>query len=86
MEAAPNRADAPTSKEYFHGQTNFLSDALKLEFWISGVLHKVFPWKALIKAAIFFDCQNSEFSVRLFYNKYKASTVKTYASSFLKDC
>ena len=44
----------------------------------------MFPWKVLIKAAIFFNCQNYEFSFQHFYNKYKASTVKTYASSFLR--
>ena len=46
----------------------------------------MFPEKVLqiLKAAIVFDCQNSEFSVQLSYNKYKASTVKTFASSFLR--
>ena len=34
----------------------------------------------------FFYCQLSAFSGRLFRNKYKASTVKSYASSLLKDC
>lgn len=32
-----------------------------------------------------FDSQSSKFSFQLFYNKYKASTVKNYASSFLRD-
>lgn len=34
----------------------------------------------------FFYCQLSAFSGRLFRNKYKASTVKSYASILLKDC
>ena len=38
----------------------------------------MFPWKVLIKTAIFFDGQNSQFSCRLFYNNYKV--YKTYAS------
>ena len=38
-----------------------------------------------MKKSIFIDCQTSEFSWQLFYRKYEASKVKTYAVKFLRD-
>ena len=82
---APDRADAPTSKDYFNKQTNFLH-ITKIIVLNIGALHHMFSWKAQIKTTIFFHSKACEFSFRIFYNKYKALIVKTYVSSHLRDC